>query len=116
MLLFMCVFTCLFFVFVNVFSVSQAKDKHFWEQLTQQYESSNVARCRQNAEEELNSLIAQAKSEGKKPNVATPADATMQEAEFEETKSDDGMEFLQNDPFEPESNQKMVSILFELPF
>ena len=111
-----CIHILSFFCFVNVFSVCQAKDKEFWKELTEQYEPANVARCRQNAQVELNSLIEKAKSEGKDANVSPPADATMQEAELEEAKSDDGISFLQNDPFEPAGNRNMVSILFEIPF
>ena len=84
----------------------QDKNAEFWKQLTQQYEPLNVKKCRDNAEQELNELIQNAKSQAN----ATTCD--VYDPMEEECKSDGGLPFTQNDPMEPEQN--MVSIFFYL--
>ena len=94
--------------------MSQTKNVQFWQQLTQQYHPENFARHREVAEEELNALIKNAKSKTKNssptPDVTeNAADVTMEE----ESKSDDGLDFLNSDRIEPASRRDMVSNLFE---
>ena len=83
--------------------VVQVKDLQFWKQLKEQYEPENLASSRDTAEQELNDMIENAKSETK--NGPTVNDTTIDD----KCKSDDGISFLNSDPMEPASKRDMVS-------
>lgn len=81
--------------------------------MTQQYENDNVERAREIAEEELNSLITNAKSQKQTSATTDNLKSDIDVRMVEESKSDDGLGFLQDDPFEPASKRNMVSTFFE---